>query len=50
LKCRVITTNRLEETHTGTPQKSIISPMLANVAFNGLKSYVKTVCKVKKWR
>lgn len=40
LKYGVMITNRLEETHTGTPQESIISPMLANIAFNGFKSYI----------
>jgi len=50
LKCGVMTTNGLEETPTGTPQGGIISPMLANIALNGLESCVKAACKVKKWR
>lgn len=50
LKCGVMTTTGLLETNTGTPQGGIISPMLANVALNGLEQCVKAACKVKRWR
>ncbi|MGK7943702.1 MAG: group II intron reverse transcriptase/maturase [Microcystaceae cyanobacterium] len=51
LKAGVLENDVFRETETGTPQGGVISPLLANIALDGLETYLKEwLWEVKKYR
>lgn len=50
LKSKVLTETGMQETVSGTPQGGVISPLLSNIALNGLQDAVKNSVGRKGWR